>query len=148
MQSSTRAGSRGPARRADSRADSRGPGRRTAGRHGRHRRGETAPHDWFAQQLLLILSGQRPVHILLGHAGAQAYEQLSLLAPRAPLRPPPGGRAPVVSRVGASSPRTDAIEAFARIAAGDRTRALAFRLERRPGTARWQCCAVELDTVP
>jgi hypothetical protein len=126
------------------RADSRRPQRTLpAGRRG--------PQEWFAQQLLLVLSGQRPVHALLGHAHARAYEQLSRLAPHAPLRPPPaagGGRgtAPVLRGVGFCRPSADAIEAFARIAAGGRTRALAFRLERPPGGGRWRCAAVELDT--
>jgi hypothetical protein len=48
--------------------------------------------------------------------------------------------------VGACRPHPDAIEAFARFAAGDRTRALAFRLERE-GDGRWLCCAIELDLV-
>ncbi|WP_326596954.1 Rv3235 family protein [Streptomyces sp. NBC_01803] len=105
------------------------------------------PQDWFAHRLLLVLSGQRPVRLLLGHAGATAYDQLCRLAPRAPLRPPPGGAAPVLRGVGACRPSADAIEAFARVTTGDRTRALAFRLERRPD-GRWQCAAIELDTVP
>ncbi|ARQ70400.1 Rv3235 family protein [Streptomyces marincola] len=131
-------GSRGPRRRTDA----RGPGRRPP----RARRRE--PQDWFAEQLVLVLSGQRPVHVLLGHARAPAYERLSVLAPSAPLRPPPGGRAPTVGGVGLCRPRDGAIEAFARVTAGGRTRALAFRLERHPADGRWQCCAVELDAVP
>jgi hypothetical protein len=123
------------------RADARRPAR-TVGA-GRRR----LPQDWFAEQLLLVLSGHRPVHALLGHARQGAYEQLSRLAPRTPLRPPPGQRGrPVLRRVGACRPHPDAIEAFARIAAGDRTRALAFRLEREDD-GRWLCCAIELDTV-
>ncbi|RBM21472.1 hypothetical protein DEH69_06200 [Streptomyces sp. PT12] len=112
------------------------------------RRPHPKPQDWFAQQLVLVLSGQRPVHSLMAHARARAYDQLVLLAPHAPLRPPAGCRAPVIRGVGASHPSSEAIEAFVRVAAGGRTRALAFRLERRPGTAHWQCCAVELDTAP
>ncbi|MDT0343036.1 Rv3235 family protein [Streptomyces litchfieldiae] len=135
-------GKRGPSSRTNARrTDSRRPARRITAR----RRG---PQDWFAEQLLLVLSGQRPVHVMLGHAHQRAYEQLSRLAPRAPLRPPPGGRAPVLVGVGVCRPSSEAIEAFARIGAGDRTRAFAFRLDRRPGDGRWQCSAVELDTVP
>jgi hypothetical protein len=105
------------------------------------------PQDWFAQQLLLVLSGRRPVHALLGHARERAYEQLSRLAPHAPLGPPPGQRGtPVLRAVGACRPGPDAIEAFARIASGGRTRALAFRLERTD-EGRWMCSAIELDTV-
>ncbi|MGP4114800.1 Rv3235 family protein [Streptomyces sp. 4N509B] len=110
-------------------------------------RGRRAPHHWFAEQLLLVLSGVRPVHSLLGHTRDRAYEQLSRVAPRTPLRPPPGQRgAPTLRGVGACLPHPDVIEAFARVAAGGRTRALAFRLERADN-GRWLCCAVELDTV-
>ncbi|WP_059006814.1 Rv3235 family protein [Streptomyces specialis] len=134
---------RGPGRAAapPGRADSRRPARPVP--VGRAHR----PHDWFAHRLLLVLSGQRPVQLLLGHAGATAWEQLVRLAPHAPLRPTPGGAAPVLRGVGACRPNADAIEAFARVTVGDRTRAVAFRLERRPD-GRWQCAAVELDTVP
>jgi hypothetical protein len=135
-------GNRGPRSRTDARrTDSRRPARPLGAR----RRG---PQDWFAEQLLLVLSGQRPVHILLGHVREQAYERLGHLAPLAPLRPPPGGRAPVLRAVGVCRPSSDVIEAFARIGAGERTRALAFRLERRAADGRWRCAAVELDTVP
>lgn len=121
------------------RADARRPGRP------RPRTGQARPHEWFARQLLLVLSGQRPVHALLGHAGPEAYDALARLAPRTPLRPPPGERwAPVLRGVGACRPDTDVIEAFARIDAGGRTRALAFRLERA-GSGRWKCCAIEAD---
>lgn len=105
------------------------------------------PHDWFATQLLLVLSGQRPVHALLGHTLGGAYDQLVHLASRSPLRPTePGHATPVVSAVGAFQPRRGAVEVFARITAGSRLRALAFRLEcGRNG--RWLCSAVELDTA-
>lgn len=95
---------------------------------------------------MLVLSGRRPVHSLLGHARDTAYEQLSRLAPGAPLRPASGARGtPALRGVGICQPRPDAIEAFARIATGDRVRALAFRLERtREG--RWLCSAIEMDT--
>ncbi|MGK5533473.1 Rv3235 family protein [Streptomyces sp. URMC 129] len=143
------------------RTSDRGPGRtapprRTAppGRADTRRPARTLPvgpahrpQDWFAHRLLLVLSGQRPVQLLLGHTAATAYEQLGRIAPHAPLRPPPGGPAPVLRGVGTCRPSADAIEAFARVATGDRTRAVAFRLERRPD-GRWQCAAVELDTVP
>lgn len=105
------------------------------------------PQQWFAQQLLLVLSGQRPVHALLGHARDTAYERLGTLAPAAPLRPRGTDRsAPVLRQVGACRPDSGVIEAFARITAGGRTRAVAFRLERTPA-GRWQCCAVELDLL-
>ncbi|MET9297034.1 Rv3235 family protein [Streptomyces sp. NPDC003077] len=111
--------------------------RRTRGRE---------PHMWFAHQLLLTLSGQRPVHTLLGHALPEAYDRLVELAPRAPLRPlGRHGRAPApaVQDCGRFLPHRGAIEAFARIASGDRLRALAFRLELG-GDARWRCAAVDI----
>ena len=111
-------------------------------------RAERLPQNWFAQRLLLVLSGLRPVHTMLGNTSPQAYEQLVRLAPLAPLRGhgPHSGPAPtpVLERVSCSTPRPGAIEACARISAGERSRALAFRLEQ--GTdRRWRCSAVELD---
>ncbi|MFE7299654.1 Rv3235 family protein [Streptomyces sp. NPDC057579] len=112
---------------------------------------ENRPHLWFAHQLLLTLSAQRPVHALLGHALPAAYDQLAELAPRSPLRPyvAPGLRAPVpaLHACGLCRPRDGVIEAFARITTGARLRALAFRLER--GTdARWRCAALDIGPLP
>ncbi|MFE2230736.1 Rv3235 family protein [Streptomyces kronopolitis] len=113
----------------------------------RRRAQESRPHHWFAQQLLLALSGQRPVHALLGHALPAAYDRLAELAPHAPLRPAPlpGGRGPLptVRDCGLCRPRRGVIEAFARIAAGERLRALAFRLELG-ADARWRCAALDI----
>ncbi|MFC5722682.1 Rv3235 family protein [Streptomyces gamaensis] len=109
----------------------------------RRRERERLPRYWFAHRLLLTLSGQRPVHSLLGHTLGDAYEQLTALAPRAPLRPAPWSRAPVVRRCDEFRPSPGVIEAFARIASGDRLQALAFRLEHCPDL-RWRCSAVEL----
>ncbi|MCZ1000535.1 Rv3235 family protein [Streptomyces mirabilis] len=53
------------------------------------------------------------------------------------------GARPVVRDIGYYVPRPGAIEAFARIGAGDRLRAMAFRLEQGPDL-RWRCTAVEL----
>ncbi|WP_413799606.1 Rv3235 family protein [Streptomyces iranensis] len=105
------------------------------------------PRYWFANRLVLTLSGQRPVHTLLGHALPAAYDQLIELAPHAPLRPA-GERAtaPVVRRCGEYQPRHGVIEAFARIASGDRLTALAFRLELG-ADARWRCAAIDLGPL-
>ncbi|GAA1149380.1 Rv3235 family protein [Streptomyces javensis] len=105
------------------------------------------PRYWFANRLVLTLSGQRPVHTLLGHALPAAYDQLVELAPRAPLRPS-GERAtaPLVRRCGEYQPRHGVIEAFARIASGDRLTALAFRLELG-ADARWRCAAIDLGPL-
>ncbi|WP_327315454.1 Rv3235 family protein [Streptomyces sp. NBC_01235] len=101
------------------------------------------PTDLFADRLLAVLTGQRPVHFMLRHTLGHAYDDLAHLAERGPLRAAHGTR-PVVRDIGYYVPRPGAIEAFARIGAGDRLRAMAFRLEL--GTDhRWRCTAVELD---
>ncbi|CAM5445740.1 Rv3235 family protein [Streptomyces aurantiogriseus] len=100
------------------------------------------PTDLFADRLLAVLSGQRPVHSMLRHTVGRAYDDLAHLAERGPLRTAHGTR-PVVRDIGYYVPRPGAIEAFARIGAGDRLRAMAFRLERGPDR-RWRCTAVEL----
>ncbi|MFI1923561.1 Rv3235 family protein [Streptomyces sp. NPDC020377] len=101
------------------------------------------PTDLFADRLLAVLTGQRPVHFMLRHTLGHAYDDLAHLAERGPLRTTRGAR-PVVRDIGYYVPRPGAIEAFARIGAGDRLRAMAFRLEL--GTDhRWRCTAVELD---
>ncbi|MEJ8648406.1 Rv3235 family protein [Streptomyces sp. MS1.AVA.3] len=117
----------------------------------RRRAHESRPHHWFARQLVLALSGQRPVHALLGHALPAAYDRLAELAPQAPLRPVsgPGRRAPapVVRDCGLCRPRRGVIEAFARIAADGRLRALAFRLELG-ADSRWRCAALDIGPSP
>ncbi|WP_345021699.1 Rv3235 family protein [Streptomyces shaanxiensis] len=99
------------------------------------------PTDVFADRLLLVLSGQRPVHSMLRHTAGRAYDELAWLAERSPLRT--RGTRPVVRDIGYFEPRPGALEAFARIGAGDQLRAMAFRLERG-GDLRWRCTAVEL----
>ncbi|MFE5923896.1 Rv3235 family protein [Streptomyces sp. NPDC056468] len=99
------------------------------------------PTDVFADRLLLVLSGQRPVHWMLRHTAGRAYDELAWLAERGLLRT--RGTRPVVRDIGYFEPRPGAIEAFARIGAGDQLRAMAFRLEQG-GDLRWRCTAVEL----
>ncbi|MFB7493820.1 Rv3235 family protein [Streptomyces sp. NPDC056161] len=99
------------------------------------------PTDLFADRLLAVLSGQRPVHWMLRHTAGRAYDELARLAERGQLRT--RGTRPVVRDIGYYVPRRGAIEAFARIGAGDQLRAMAFRLERGPDL-RWRCTAVEL----
>ncbi|MEU4210333.1 Rv3235 family protein [Streptomyces sp. NPDC026206] len=124
------------------RTDSRRPGADPAA--GRRERERRHPRYWFAERLLLTLSGQRPVHWMLGHTLPPAYDQLAELAPGAPLRPAaPQRAAPFVRHCDEFQPRPGVIEAFARIASGDRLQALAFRLEHCPDL-RWRCSAVEL----
>jgi hypothetical protein len=99
------------------------------------------PTDLFADRLLAVLSGQRPVHWMLRHTAGRAYDELARLAERSPLRA--RGTRPVVRDIGYFEPRPGAVEAFARIGAGDQLRAMAFRLEQGRDL-RWRCTAVEL----
>ncbi|MGW0468439.1 Rv3235 family protein [Streptomyces sp. NPDC003027] len=100
------------------------------------------PHAVFAERLLAVLSGDRPVHWMLGQTVGEAYEQLVQLAPETPLRS--YGTRPVLRRCSVHQPRSGAVEAFATIATGERVKAMAFRLERG-ADGRWRCAAVELD---
>ncbi|MEU4167439.1 Rv3235 family protein [Streptomyces sp. NPDC026665] len=99
------------------------------------------PTDVFAERLLAVLSGARPVHCMLRHTAGRAYDELVRLAERGPLRT--RGVRPVVRDIGYYVARPDAVEAFARIGAGDQLRAMAFRLEQGPDL-RWRCTAIEL----
>ncbi|MET7320469.1 Rv3235 family protein [Streptomyces sp. NPDC005549] len=99
------------------------------------------PTDHFAELLVGVLSGRRPVHSMLRHTLGRAYDDLADLAERGPLRT--RGAAPVVRDIGYFEPRPGALEVFARIGAGDRLRAMAFRLEQGRDL-RWRCTAVEL----
>ncbi|MEU3091483.1 Rv3235 family protein, partial [Streptomyces massasporeus] len=103
------------------------------------------PTDVFADLLVAVLSGHRPVHSMLRHTRGRAYDELAWLAERGPLRT--RGARPVVRDIGYFEPRPGAIEAFARVGAGDRLRAMAFRLELGQDL-RWRCTAVELGPRP
>ncbi|GLP72799.1 hypothetical protein TUSST3_94150 [Streptomyces sp. TUS-ST3] len=78
---------------------------------------------------------------MLRHTAGRAYDELARLAERGPLRT--RGTRPVVRDIGYYVPRQGAVEAFARIGAGDQLRAMAFRLEQGQDL-RWRCTAVEL----
>lgn len=128
-------------RPATARHDSRRPGHRTV-----RRPREAVPRYWFADRLLAVLTGRRPVHSMLSHTVGEAYEQLVQLAPAdEPFLPP--GREPAVRHCDEYAPRDGVVEAFARISSGDRVHALAFRLERGPDL-RWRCAAVEAGRRP
>ncbi|MFI6414598.1 Rv3235 family protein [Streptomyces sp. NPDC050585] len=102
------------------------------------------PHVAFAERLLAVLTGERPVHWMLGHTVGEAYEQLIRLAPANPLRPTGSrGARPVLRRCGGSPLRPGVVEAYATVATGARVRAMAFRLERGQDL-RWRCAAVDL----
>ncbi|MFB6522538.1 Rv3235 family protein [Streptomyces sp. NPDC056401] len=143
---------RGSARPTSTGPGTTRPGTTRPGRRHDRRRPPTAvhrgsgPHHWFAERLLAVLSGRRPVHSLIGHTIGPAYDQLITLAPA----DPPHESAydarrlsPVLHGCGRFTPGPGVIEAFARIATGDRLTALAFRLEQGPDL-RWRCAAVEL----
>ncbi|WP_030847530.1 Rv3235 family protein [Streptomyces sp. NRRL F-4474] len=124
------------------------PGTRPAGRRDQRRPAgppptpRLGPHHWFAERLLAVVSGRRPVHSLLGHTIGPAYQQLVNLAPtEQALRE---RLSPVVRQCGRFIPGPGVIEAFARIATGDRVTAMAFRLEQGPDL-RWRCAAVEIQ---
>jgi hypothetical protein len=103
---------------------------------------ERRPHRWFAQRLLDVLSGRRPIGWMLGHVSGPAYDRLWELAGRTVLRPPAGRPTPVLRRCGYASPAPGVLEAYALIASGTALRALAFRLERGQDH-RWRCAAVD-----
>ncbi|MGG8407035.1 Rv3235 family protein [Streptomyces sp. 12297] len=126
---------------------------RPAGRHDQRRPPsgprvprQVKPHYWFAERLLAVLSGQRPVHWMLGHTIGEAYEQLVSLAPDTPLRPADRIR-PLIRHCDLANPAEGVIEAFARIGTGDRVTAMAFRLEQGQDL-RWRCAAVEIGPRP
>ncbi|MFI9613787.1 Rv3235 family protein [Streptomyces sp. NPDC052023] len=149
----TRTVQRHPASRPPTRHDTRRPGgspprspaagpTRTAPSPTRHAAvPQPRPTDLFADRLLLVLSGRRPVHAMLRHTAGPAYDELAHLAEHGPLRA--RGLRPVIRDIGYCEPRPGAIEAFVRIATGDRLRAMAFRLELGRDH-RWRCTAVEL----
>ncbi|MFD0720991.1 Rv3235 family protein [Streptomyces globosus] len=122
--------------RPPARRDRRGPGPTRPTRPARPR----GPHDWFAERLLAVVTGQRPVHSLLGLTVGPAYDQLVSLAPSGP---PRRRLRPVLRHCGRFHPGPGVIEAFARIATGERVSAMAFRLEQGPDL-RWRCAAVEI----
>lgn len=103
------------------------------------------PHAVFAERLLAVLSGERPVHSMLGRTVGPAYEQLVQLALTTPFGGSRGGVRPVVLSCRVQSV-PGGLEAFASVATAGRVRAMAFRLE--PGAdRRWRCAAVELDDL-
>ncbi|WP_435888898.1 Rv3235 family protein, partial [Streptomyces niveus] len=133
----TAATTRPPARR-----DPRRPARVISQR----RRPSLQPHERFAEQLLAVLSGLRPVHSMLGQTIGEAYDQLVHLAPTTPLRA--RNTTPVIRTCRGFHPCPGVVEAWAVIAAGNQVRAMAFRLEQSPDL-RWRCAPTgRQETVP
>ncbi|MET8690236.1 Rv3235 family protein [Streptomyces sp. NPDC004732] len=100
------------------------------------------PTEIFAERLVLVLSGQRPMHWVARHIANTAFDELARLAELRPLCT--DGHRPTIHRIGHYQPHPETYEVFARIATGPRLRALAFRLTL--GTdRRWRCTAVETD---
>ncbi|MCX4693048.1 Rv3235 family protein [Streptomyces sp. NBC_01408] len=138
----SRRGPAGPARtRPAGRRDPRRPAESVRPAVAVRTGARSGPHHWFAERLLAVVSGRRPVHSLLGHTVGPAYQQLVTLAPEDPLR---DRLRPVVRQCGRFIPGPGVIEAFARIATGDRVTAMAFRLEQGQDL-RWRCAAVEIQ---
>ncbi|MET8470411.1 Rv3235 family protein [Streptomyces sp. NPDC006422] len=135
------------------RANNRPPTRRDSRRPGtvpRRVPPQVPPHptELFTQRLLLVLSGDRPLHWFARHAAHQAFDDLVWLVDRRVLLPGAGpGPRPTVRGIGHFEPAPGSYEVFARIAVGPRLHALAFRLTRS-ADHRWRCTAVELDGRP
>ncbi|MFJ2774504.1 Rv3235 family protein [Streptomyces sp. NPDC087300] len=101
------------------------------------------PTEVFAERLVLVLSGQRPLYWVARHIANTAFDDLARLAELRPLGTD-GAHRPTIHRIGHYQPHPETYEVFARIATGPRLRALAFRLHRG-ADRRWRCTAVETD---
>ncbi|MFE9253073.1 Rv3235 family protein [Streptomyces sp. NPDC007088] len=123
-------------RRPPTRTDARAPGARPRPRAPRPR---PTPHELFAERLLSVLCGLRPVHHLIGHAVGEAYERAVTLAPVAAYRT----AHPVLRGCRGVPLRRGVVEACASVEIGPRVHALAFRLEQGEDH-RWRCTALEL----
>lgn len=138
------------------RPDRAGPQRRPANRGAGRARDSTAPgsraprrptpHGLFAERLLAVLGGLRPVHQMIGQVTGGAYEELLALtsgsaSPFAPSAAP--GSRPVLRSCRGVPLRPGVVEASANLETGGRVHAMAFRLERGQDQ-RWRCTALEL----
>ncbi|TGB08078.1 Rv3235 family protein [Streptomyces sp. MZ04] len=99
------------------------------------------PTELFTERLLLVLSGQKPVHWAARHIANTAFDDLARLAEHTPLNV--DGRRPTIHRIGHYEPSPGVYEVFARIGTGPALRALAFRLHLG-ADQRWRCTAVEV----
>ncbi|MEU7582676.1 Rv3235 family protein [Streptomyces sp. NPDC041068] len=142
-----RSATRPPAGRPPTRKDSRRPAERPGTPPPRAVPPNPPPHptELFAERLVLVLSGQRPMHWVARHIANTAFDELARLAEHRPLCT--DGHRPTIHRIGHYQPHPDAYEVFARIATGPRLRALAFRLSLG-ADRRWRCTAVEMEPRP
>lgn len=95
----------------------------------------------FAQALVEVLAGDRPVGQLVRWTSAAVYDELAGLVAAPAVRPagPPRG---LVRSVHVSQPADGVAEVAALVRRGGRSTAIAVRLEGLDG--RWQCTALEL----
>jgi Family of unknown function (DUF6459) len=127
---------RGGTRRADPRRPGEPPAR-PAARGGDMRR-------WFAQALVDTLAGRRPAATLMRVTSTEVYQRLWALADEGALRAGPRSPSPKVISCRHSAPAPGVLEVGAVVWAADRSRALAFRLER-DRDQRWRCTALETE---
>lgn len=108
------------------------------------------PRPWaarFAQALVEVLAGQRPLGQLVRWTSGEVYESLAtrVVAPW-PAAPSPSVRRPaerpVVRSVRVDQPADGVAEVSAVVRGEGRARAVALRLEGLDG--RWQCTALQL----
>ena len=100
----------------------------------------------FAQATVEVLGGDRPLAQLLRWTSAGVYQDLDrrvrILARTAAAPQRRRAIRPQVRSVHVSHPQPDSAEVSVHVRYGDRSRALAARLERRNG--RWTCVALQL----
>lgn len=101
---------------------------------------------WFADRLLSVLTGHRPISSLAGRVRDPAYGRLwDLMNARADWQRHSQGHEPCVLSCRVSRAQDDALEVTAVVGLRrDTVRAIAFRLERgRDEDRAWRCTAVE-----
>lgn len=100
----------------------------------------------FAQALVEVVGGDRPLAQLLRWTSAPVYDQLNrrvrILARTSPASDRMRTVRPQVHSVHVFQPGPDAAEVSVHVRHGRRSRALAARMERREG--RWRCTALQL----
>ena len=115
-------------------------------------RRRSQPHFWFADRLLGILTGRRPIACLAGLITDDDYDRLwNLTNTRSDWRHRARGHLPSLRhcRFSPTAPGTLEITAIVALTR-DCVRAIVFRLERAPGGEHppssvrgWRCTAIE-----